>query len=86
MTVGGDCLTVLDLPPEIRQPNKHDGYLQHTATLKPQEETERNQILKTLQEVKGSRTEAAKKLGMSRVTLWKKIRRYGLVQQSGAAH
>ena len=86
VTVGGDCLTVLDLPPEIRQPEKHNAFLQQTTTLNPQEETERTHILETLENMKGSRTEAAKKLGMSRVTLWKKIRKYGLVKQSGVVH
>ena len=36
---------------------------------------ERNRILKALEESQGNRTEAAKILGYSRVTLWKKINR-----------
>lgn len=39
---------------------------------------ERRQIVDALERCRGNRTEAAKILSMSRVTLWKKIKKYGI--------
>ncbi len=39
---------------------------------------ERKKILETLEEVQGSRQDAAERLGMSRATLWRKMREYRL--------
>jgi two-component system response regulator AtoC len=46
--------------------------------LKPWEVEERETILETLTRCKGNRGRAARKLRMSRTTLWRKIRRYDL--------
>ena len=42
------------------------------------EEHEKRYILDVLEEVEGKRSEAAKILGIDRVSLWRKIKRYGL--------
>ncbi len=42
------------------------------------EEHEKNYILEVLDEVEGKRSEAARILGIDRVSLWRKIKRYGL--------
>jgi PAS domain S-box-containing protein len=41
---------------------------------------ERNRIVEALKVSGGNRTEAARSLGVSRVTLWKKMKRYGIGQ------
>ena len=42
------------------------------------EEAEKKRVVEVLQQVRGSRTEAAKRLGVPRTTLLNKMRRYGL--------
>jgi transcriptional regulator of acetoin/glycerol metabolism len=41
-------------------------------------ETERMLILSTLQQTNGNKSEAAKRLGMDRTTLWRKLRKLQL--------
>ncbi|MEO1171402.1 MAG: sigma-54 dependent transcriptional regulator, partial [Myxococcota bacterium] len=48
------------------------------ATNAPNPADEREHIIAVLREVNGHRERAAEKLGYSRVTLWKKIKKYGL--------
>lgn len=75
VTVNGDCLTLWDLPPDIQRPSATRGaqtlstHAEHS--LPPEEEV---RILSALQQAKGNKTEAARILGVSRVTLWKKIK------------
>jgi len=45
----------------------------------PNADEERALILRTLDEAGGNRAEAARRMGMSRTTLWKRLRVYGLV-------
>ena len=40
--------------------------------------TEREKLLKILRQVKGNQSEAARILGVSRVTIWKRIKKYGI--------
>ena len=51
--------------------------------LSDDELTERSEIIAALRETGGNRTRAAKRLGYSRVTLWKKINRLGIEVPSG---
>ena len=79
VTVGGDTITLLDLPIEIRQRPSMTNRFEPTApTLSPQDEADRLRILEALAQTGGNRTEAARLLGTSRVTLWKKIRKYAI--------
>ena len=77
VTVGGDHLTLLDLPPEIRQAKASADPASTTSHFTKEEEVEREEIARALQQSGGHRTKAAKQLGYSRVTLWKKMRRFG---------
>lgn len=43
--------------------------------------TEREKLIRALSEAGGSRSRAAEILGVSRVTVWKRIKRYGLVSE-----
>ena len=80
----GQTITPADLPDSIRQgvaprlalPDHASG---HTPTLQQMEE---QLIRTTLQQVEGNQTEAAKRLGISRSTLWRKTKEYKIV--SGA--
>jgi len=75
VTVSGDCISLLDLPPEVREPpRQREPELEDRLT--EEEIAERNRIIDALRETGGNRTQAAERLGTSRVTLWKKIGRY----------
>ena len=53
-----------------------------TLTLsEARDEAERRQIEKALKQTGGHMIEAARKLGISRTTLWEKMRRLGLADQ-----
>ncbi len=78
VTVSGNCLTLLDLPPEVRLPPSQTPSGKPASLITPQEEAERTRILEALQKAKGSKTNTAKLLGISRVTLWKKLHRLGI--------
>jgi two-component system response regulator HydG len=71
----GDRLGYFDLPPEVR------GVANAPlvgAGLSNEQAQEKNRIEQALRQVGGNRTKAASVLGTSRVTLWKKISRYGI--------
>ena len=77
VTVSGDCLTLLDLPSEVRNPGaggttSSPSPLLHSTL---SDNAERERIEEALRKTHGHKMEAAKILGMSRVTLWKKINR-----------
>ena len=42
------------------------------------EELQRSQLISALQQTKGNRTEAARLLGVTRVTVWNRMKRYGI--------
>jgi DNA-binding NtrC family response regulator len=73
----GDKLTVADIPSPIRESalNPASAALGQTMDLR---ETEKQLIIKALQETKGNRTAAAEKLGISRRTLHRKLNALGL--------
>lgn len=50
-----------------------------TASTKPEpENTEQNQILKALEQASGNREQTANLLGISKATLWRKMKKYGI--------
>jgi len=70
----GDMITELDLPQSLKEtsPRTHADI----ASLK---DTERNLILKVLQDTEGNKYQAAKRLGITRSTLYGKLRKHGIV-------
>ena len=44
--------------------------------LTPEQQAERDQVLEALRQTRGSKTQAARLLGYSRVTLWKKLQKF----------
>lgn len=77
VTVSGHCLTLLDLPPEVRASGSKIPP-SRSSPPSPEERAERERIVNALRKTNGQKMEAAKLLGVSRVTLWKKINRLGI--------
>ncbi len=77
VTVSGREINLEDLPPEVREPPPAD------AVPSPGREGDRRRILEALDASGGNRAEAAKKLGISRVTLWKRLSRLGIDPATG---
>ena len=62
---------------ELREPRRADAAVTG-QDLSHDERAERDRIAAVLKQTGGNRTKAAELLGTSRVTLWKKIRKYGV--------
>ncbi len=80
-----------DLPPFVRQavsaPLVLNGHASEDETLeRSRETTEKIAIQRALQAHNFSRTKAAHALGISRVTLYKKMQKYGLMAPSRGVH
>jgi PAS domain S-box-containing protein len=74
VTAGGDRIGLLDLPPELRR--RRNGSAPAGGT--PADERERTRLREALKREGGNRTAAARRLGISRVALWKKMKRLGM--------
>ncbi|MGC9109158.1 MAG: sigma-54-dependent transcriptional regulator [Caldimicrobium sp.] len=68
-------ITLKDLPEELQEKIPYDSFISHNIK-KYKELFEREVILKTLEECNGKKTEAAKRLGISRKTLWQKLKKF----------
>ena len=68
-------ITLRDLPEELQGKFPYDSFISQNIQ-KCKELLEREVILKTLEECKGKKTEAAKRLGISRKTLWQKLKKF----------
>jgi DNA-binding NtrC family response regulator len=85
LTCAGDELRVQHLPPMIHAIRPDQATTTATGAAAPgtlehnRETTERAAILRALEKVGFSRTRAAQQLGVSRVTLYKKMKKYGLL-------
>jgi two-component system response regulator AtoC len=75
----GDRIGSRDLPPAVRELSPPSGGGETTAALPSNvHEAEKELIIRALKETEGNRTLAAKKLGMSRRTLHRKLKTYHL--------
>ena len=78
----GDMIELAGLPQSVQS----RGVIQHEKQLAQPvtgrgvtlEEAEKQLIIRTLKECRGNRTAAARKIGISRRTLHRKLNRYGL--------
>lgn len=78
----GPMLTEADLPPEVRGEvlveKDAEDVPASTGRRDPEERAEAERILAALEKAGGSRQKAAHALGISRVTLWRKLRALGI--------
>jgi DNA-binding NtrC family response regulator len=80
----GEGIGLFDLPPELRDWRARaprPGTVRRVGDdveLTPAQREQRERIRSALAEEGGNRTRAAQRLGWSRVTLWKKMRRLGI--------
>ncbi len=75
VTCRESVIETIHLPPEIRDPSVKS--LPHAVDLDPVED-KKQRLIAALRQTKGNRTAAAKLLGVSRITVWNWIHRYGL--------
>ncbi|MBI5523951.1 MAG: sigma-54-dependent Fis family transcriptional regulator [Desulfarculus sp.] len=74
----GEVLEVKDLPDDLKETSLAGGGPE--GGLPSLEEKERQYILWVLAQTRGNRTKAAEILGVDRVSLWRKLKRYGMEQ------
>ena len=74
----GDTLTLDFLPQHLGRLTVRVFAPAGTATPTTLEAQEREHILHALQVARGNRTEAARILGIDRVSLWRKLKKLGL--------
>ena len=72
----GNWINKEHLPPKITANNKRPLTNHHRSSTSWEEE--RKKLIDTLRRVKGNQSEAARILGVSRVTIWKRIKKYGI--------
>src|SRR6185436_4062861 len=72
VTASGREINVDHLPAQVQSADRLE------AALTPEQYAERERLMRVLHEAGGNRTRAAALLGTSRVTLWKKMRRFKL--------
>ncbi len=76
----GPILLPTDLPPELSSRSSGDAMVEPPVELpRVPSDPEAARIVRALERAGGSRERAAKVLGMSRVTLWRRMRALGLV-------
>lgn len=72
----GDILTAAHLPDDLRELTIR-AYRKRAGRIPTLEEQERDYILWALEEAGGNQTVAARMLGIDRVSLWRKLKKYG---------
>ena len=72
----GHWISKEHLPPKITANHKRPTVNHHQSAASWEEEREK--LIQTLRQVGGNQSEAARLLGVSRVTVWKRIKKYGL--------
>ena len=71
----GESIELEHLPPKISRPSSADA---PETSLYPQPSGKREELLRALQRAGGNQSEAARLLGVSRVTIWKRLKKYGI--------
>jgi DNA-binding NtrC family response regulator len=73
----GSVIVVADLPDYIRN-QSIETYRYHPSDIPTLEEQEKRYIQWVLEKSEGNKTRAARVMGIDRVSLWRKIKRYGI--------
>ncbi|HEV1993305.1 MAG TPA: helix-turn-helix domain-containing protein, partial [Candidatus Acidoferrum sp.] len=89
VTLGdGKIIDVADLPPAIRSEQADSGIVtsQDTTTMSTTAlaEMERMTILRVFEQANGDKALAGKMLGISRATLYRKLKRYNIALKAGS--
>lgn len=77
----GSEIQVNDLPEYIKNLSV-ETYRRHDSTMPTMAEQEKNYIRWILDQCNGNKTQAAKIMGIDRVSLWRKIKRFGLDKEA----
>ena len=75
----GEQIELSHLPPELRGEGPVEIGAEPRSSYHAVEAAERGVILNALSSAQGHRGEAAKRLGISRATLWRKMKQHGLL-------
>jgi len=75
----GDMIAEIDLPHNLKQ-----TFTRAHADISSLKDTEKNLILKVLRETEGNKYQAAKRLGITRSTLYGKLRKHGIMLPSNS--
>lgn len=78
VAIRGNQIGVEDLPPEIREARPAPMAVARPAMNAAADALDEERIIEALRVSRGNQSQAAKNLGVSRVTLWKKIRRFDI--------
>lgn len=71
-------------PPMLALPKNEEPIMENPESLIPLSELERNYIRKALEICQRNHTEAARRLGISRSTLWRKLKELGMAEPAPA--
>ena len=74
----GDVIELRHFPLELIERSKED-FLEEKGVDRPLQRSEAESIRKALERNRGNRLRTARELGIDRSTLWRKIKRYGIV-------
>jgi transcriptional regulator of acetoin/glycerol metabolism len=80
----GGWIGLEHLPPKIASSDKTPAANHKVNTASFQEQ--RKTLIDTLRQVGGNQSEAARVLGVSRVTIWKRIKKYGIKLDTEVDH
>jgi DNA-binding NtrC family response regulator len=86
-----EMIEVADLPPAVRAQQENELTVQPIAGVAPSvantdlEELERDTIQRVIEQVHGDKAQARKMLGISRATLYRKLKRYNIGLSKGAS-
>jgi DNA-binding NtrC family response regulator len=80
----GERVELMDLPQEVRSAFAES--VTRAGDVRPLEEVEKDYILAVLALNQGNQTHTAKQLQIGSVTLYRKLKRYGLTRQRAATH
>jgi len=74
----GDMIELRHFPLELIERSK-EAFLEEKEVNRPLQRSEAESIRKALERNRGNRLRTARELGIDRSTLWRKIRKYGIV-------
>ncbi|GAB6146430.1 AAA-type ATPase lid domain-containing protein [Desulfocicer niacini] len=78
VTTDGTVIHLEDLPRKINSPRTGVGTTQEKIMEEIPFSSERDQLIKALQQTGGNQTKAAQLLGINRVTVWNRMKKYGI--------